>query len=113
MTLEDVKNWLEEAIDFFTEVESRNGSRRDIQENIKCNRALFGVPYRKREEIKAWVVANKPGALPYLTTLYLWMVDWYKYFQPGYRTESGETIDTLAGKILDRLIQIRTYLDEL
>ena len=113
MTIDDVKSWLDEAIDFFTEVESRDGSRRDIQENIKNNRKLFGVPYRKREEIKAWVLANKPAALPLLTELKQWFEEWYQYFQIGYRPPSGETIDTLPKLILDRLIEIRTYLDTL
>ena len=113
MDIENIKTWLDEAIDFFTEVEARDGCYRDIQQNIKSNRKLFGVLYRKREEIKQWVQANKPNALPYLTDLYKWMVEWYHCFDTGYRPASGETIDTLPKLILDGLIEIRTYLDTL
>ena len=103
MDLDKIKNWLDEAIDFFIEVESDNGCYRDIQQNIHSNRKLFGVPYRKREEIKAWVEANKPNALLYLVELKAWLEEWYHYFDTGYSPPGGETIDTLAPKILARL----------
>ena len=111
MDLDNVKNWLEETIDFFTEVEG--GSRRDIHENIQSNRKLFGIPYHKREEIKAWVIANKPKALPYLVELKQWMEEYYHYFDTGYRPPSGETIDTLPKLIYDRLVWLREKIDTL
>ena len=113
MDIENIKQWLDEAIAFFTEVAYPKGCYRDIQENIHSNRKLFGIPYRKREEIKAWVIANKPAALPYLAELKTWMEEWYKYFDEGYKPESGETIDTLPQLILEQLIFIRTKIESL
>lgn len=110
MTMVDIKNWLEEAIALFEEVVD---GHRDIQENIKSNRRIFGVAYRKREENKDWVLANKPNALPYLVELAQWMTEWYKYFNTGYRPESGETIETLPRLILERLRWIRERIENL
>ncbi len=113
MDIDKFKNWLDEAIDFFTEVESLDGHYRDIQQNIHSNRKLFGIPYRKREEIKKWVLANKPNALPLLAELKQWMKEWYHYFDKGYRPESGETVDTLPSLILRRLKFISEKIDSL
>ena len=108
MDIDNIKSWLEECISFL------ECSPPDIdQERICENRKVCGVPYRKRLEIKAWVLANKPAAIPYLIQLNTWMVDFYHYFDEGYVTVSGETIDTLPKLIKDRLIFIREKIEEL
>lgn len=108
MDIDGIKQWLEEAIEFFEEVISK---RRDIQENIACNRRIFGVPYRKRDEIKAWVEVYKPAALPYLVELAAWIKAYYHYFDTGY--ESEWSIDELPGLILERLQFIRAKIESL
>lgn len=112
MDIDILKQWLDEAITFFSEVGGKEGKRRDIQPNIEENRKLFDAAFRKRGEIKAWVIANKPNALPYLIVLNGWLEDWFSYFKVGFKPEV-ETIDTLAPKILERLEFIRTKLDSL
>ena len=108
MTIEGIKEWLDEGICFF------EGSDRDTTpERIKVNRELCGKAFRKREEIKTWVKVNKPAALPYLVKLKEWWEDWNHYFNKGYVPVSGETIDTLADKILERLKFIREKIEEL
>lgn len=111
MDINGIKLWLEDAIDYFGEVDPTDGSRRDIQENIKENRRIFGIPYRKREEIKAWVLVNKPVALPYLVELKNWMESYYHYFDTNFRSEWS--IDELPSMILERLKWIRERIEAL
>jgi len=108
MDIEGIKNWLDKAIDLF-----ENNPADTIPLRISENRKLLGAPFRKREEIKAWVQANKPAALPHLVELKQWMEDWYHYFDTGYRPVSGETIDTLPNKILAKLKWIREKIENL
>lgn len=111
MDIQGIKDWLEEGIDFFTRVSSKDGNLRDIQQNIESNRRLFGIPYRKREEIKDWVQANKPKALTYLAELSTWMSEYYHYFDEGYK--APHAIDELPDMILGRLKFIREKIESL
>ncbi len=113
MDIQNVKDWLDEAIEFFGDVVSKTGKYRDIQQNIESNRVLFDIPFRKREEIKAWVQTNKPTALSHLVQLKTWIEEWYQYFDAGYKPPDGETIDTLPGLILEKLKWLREKLDTL
>lgn len=108
MTIDGIKDWLDESICFF-----ENSDKDTTLERIKQNRKLCGQAFRKREEIKTWVLANKPAALSYLAKLVEWWIDWNHYFNKGYIPVSGESIDTLPGLILKRLKFIREKIEEL
>lgn len=107
MDIQGVKDWIDDFIEIL------ESSPPDIQQKIIDNRKRWGLPFRKKEEVKEWVVANKPIALPYLVELKTWLEDLMDYFKEGFCPESGETIDTLRDKILERLKFIRTKLDSL
>jgi len=108
LNIDNIKAWLDEAICFF-----ENADKDTTPDRIKTNRKLCGQAFRNREEIKTWVIANKPAALSYLAKLVEWWIDWNDYFLPGYVPVSGETIDTLPDLILGRLKFIRTKIEEL
>lgn len=108
MNIENIKSWLDECISLL-----ENDPGDTTPERIECNRRLWGQAYRKREEIRKWVLDNKPGALSYVDKLVEWMIDYFKYFNVGYVPVSGETIDTLPGLILERLKFIREKIDSL
>lgn len=108
MDLAGIKNWLDESIALM-----ENNPTDSTPERIEENRKRWGQAFRKKEEIKTWVIANKPAALPYLVELKTWLEDYYHYFSPSFYPVSGETIDTLPELILERLKWIRTRLDSL
>jgi len=106
MDIEKIKAWLEECISLL-----ETNPPDTIPERIKENRRRWGAPFRKRDEIKAWVQANKPAALPYLAELGTWMVDYYKYFDTGYKSQWS--IDELPALILERLEYLREKIGSL
>lgn len=108
MDIERIKAWLEECISLL-----EDNTPDTTPERIDCNRRLWGKAYRNREEVREWVRVNKPGALIFVDKLREWMVDYYKYFEPGYKPVSGETIDTLPGLIAGRLRFIKEKIESL
>ena len=106
MDIVDIKSWLEDAISLL-----ENNSKDTIPERVQENRRRWGAPFRKRDEIKAWVQANKPNALPYLAELKNWLEAYYHYFDRGYISEWS--IDDLPDMIKERLIFIREKIENL
>ena len=106
MDIKEVKCWVDKLIELL-----ESNPLDTIQKRIVENRIKVGIPYMVREEVKEWVVVNKPGALNYVKELNEWLVDYYKYFETGYKAKYS--IDELPEKILGRLRFIREKLDSL
>jgi len=108
MTLNDVKEWLDEFICLLEQNPPDTTSKR-----IKENRRLCSLPYLKREEIKAWVQANKPAALPHLVELKTLVEDYHNYFNHGFKPASKKTIDEIPQLLLAKLRWIREKIEAL
>ncbi len=106
MIIDEIKKWVDDLIKMFEE------NPRDTLPAIwEDNRRLLGSLYRRRDEIKAWVQANKPGAISYLNELKTLLEEWFKYFDLGY--QAPHLIDDLPNLILTKLKFIREKLDTL
>jgi len=106
--IEKIKAWLEECISLM-----ENNPGDTTPERIGSNRIVWGRPYRGRVEARAFVGLAQKKLLPAFIELQRWLVDYYRYFDEGYRTVSGETIDTLPGLILERLKFLREEINSI
>ena len=105
MNIEDIKNWIEEVIDLI------ENSRDTDDRWQKETRRLWGKAFRRRLEVKEWVLVNKPNALSHLVELKDYMEDYWKYFKKGYQPTN--TIDELPTLILNKALFIREGIDKL